>query len=337
MQICSSNQIVNKSHFLTAFDNLRMKKQLNEWGRLRRPFVFLIDFECQQPLAWLTEDIGSDIKFQFQDVRNCTKKSTLQLSLDLKPRPISLPAYQEMYEKVKSQIEYGNSFLTNLTCRTPIEIDLSIEEIFDRVISKYSFWLKDQFVCFSPETFVQIRNNRIYSFPMKGTIDACIENAEQIIMGDVKEQAEHATIVDLIRNDLSKISNHVVVNRYRYYEEIKTNAGVIGQVSSEIMGELAPDFNEHIGDILFELLPAGSVSGAPKKKTLEIIKDCETLPRGYYTGVAGYFDGNTLDSCVLIRYIDRDKIYYSGGGITAQSDLENEYLEMIKKIYVPIH
>lgn len=314
-----------------------MKKQLNEWGRQKKPFIFLIDFECKKPLAWLTKDIGHDVKFQFQHFCNSTKKNADQVKLDLNPRPISLSAYQEMYEKVKSEIEYGNSFLTNLTCRTPVEIDLSIEEIFDLVSSKYSFWLKDQFVCFSPETFVQIRDNRIYSFPMKGTIDACIKNAEQIIMSDMKEQAEHATIVDLIRNDLSKVSNHVVVNRYRYYEEIKTNDGVIGQVSSEIMGELAPDFNEHIGDILFELLPAGSVSGAPKKKTLEIIRGCEPFPRGYYTGVAGYFDGTILDSCVLIRYIDRDKIYYSGGGITAQSNLEDEYLEMIKKIYVPIH
>ena len=314
-----------------------MKEQLNEWGRQRKPFVFLIDFECQKPLAWLTEEIGDKVKFQFQGVSNGVKKRNHSDALDLKPDPISLSSYKMMFDNVKSQIEYGNSFLTNLTCRTPINIGLSLEEIFNIVNSKYSFYLKDEFVCFSPETFVKIHENQIYSFPMKGTIHAAIENAQQLIMYDHKEQAEHATIVDLIRNDLSRVAKRVLVKRYRYYEEIKTNMGIIGQISSEIIGELEPNFNEQIGDILFELLPAGSVSGAPKKKTLEIIRKSEMLPRGYYTGVAGYFDGKDLDSCVLIRYIDKDNLYYSGGGITFQSDLESEYLEMIKKIYVPIH
>ena len=314
-----------------------MKKQLNEWGKQRKPFVFLIDFECQNPLAWLIENIPDDFKFQFQGYGNAEKKATQSLSFDLNPSPISLSFYKQRFDAVKREIEYGNSFLTNLTCRTPIKINLTLEELFDFTTAKYSVYLKNHFVCFSPETFVQIQGNKIYSYPMKGTIDAEIENAQALIINDVKEKAEHATIVDLIRNDLSRIAKRVEVTRYRYYEAIKTNLGTIGQVSSEIMGELEPDFNEHIGDILYELLPAGSVSGAPKKKTLEIIKNVEKLPRGYYTGVAGYFDGYNLDSCVLIRYIDNNNMYYSGGGITFQSNLESEYLEMINKIYVPVH
>jgi para-aminobenzoate synthetase component 1 len=170
---------------------------------------------------------------------------------------------------------------------------------------------------------------------MKGTIDGNIPNAEELILSDTKELAEHATIVDLIRNDLSKVSKNVRVTKYRYYEQIKTQQGIIGQVSSEIEGILPENYNELIGDIIFDLLPAGSVSGAPKNKTKEIIAMAEQVERGYYTGVAGYFDGTNLDSCVLIRYLQSDKIYRSGGGITAQSKALVEYEEMINKVYVP--
>ena len=87
------------------------------------------------------------------------------------------------------------------------------------------------------------------------------------------------------------------------------------------------------------LLPAGSVSGAPKSRTLEIIRSAEQSDRGYYTGVCGYFDGQNLDSAVMIRFIEQigNGFYYrSGGGITAQSNLHAEYLEAIDKVYVPI-
>ncbi len=94
-----------------------------------------------------------------------------------------------------------------------------------------------------------------------------------------------------------------------------------------------------LGDILLKLLPAGSVSGAPKPRTLEIIKEVEEERRGYYTGVFGYFDGSVLDSGVMIRFIENTagKFFYrSGGGITTQSVVESEYQEVIDKVYVPV-
>ncbi|MDD3167364.1 MAG: chorismate-binding protein, partial [Bacteroidales bacterium] len=86
--------------------------------------------------------------------------------------------------------------------------------------------------------------------------------------------------------------------------------------------------------------PAGSISGAPKKKTVQHIKQIETHARGFYTGIMGIFDGNNLDTAVLIRMIVQTQtglVYKSGGGITALSQLEEEYNEMQQKIYVPIH
>jgi len=95
-----------------------------------------------------------------------------------------------------------------------------------------------------------------------------------------------------------------------------------------------------LGNILARLLPAGSVSGAPKSRTLEIIRQTEGDKRGYYTGVFGIFDGESLDSGVMIRFIEKQgsKYFYrSGGGITTQSSSESEYQEAIDKVYVPIN
>ena len=313
-----------------------MKDELNNWGKEKKSFVFLIDFECRAPLAWLVDSCPDDFKYNFHGFTNHLQK-TERKEFQFDKFPISIEEYAVKFNKVIEHIAYGNSFLINLTCVTPIKTDLLHQDIFETASSKYKLWFKNNFVCFSPETFIQIKSSKIYSFPMKGTIDASIDDSQRIILSDVKEQAEHATIVDLIRNDLSKVSKNVKVSRYRYYEELRTQHGMIGQVSSEIVGNLPENFNEHIGDIIFSLLPAGSVSGAPKGKTLEAIKDIEGCERGYYTGIAGYFDGENLDSCVLIRYIDEKNNFRSGGGITFQSNLENEYQEMIDKIYVPIY
>ena len=113
---------------------------------------------------------------------------------------------------------------------------------------------------------MRIENGFIYSYPMKGTIDASLPDARERILADRKEEAEHATIVDLIRNDLSQVASEVTVSRYRYIDELQTNRGRLLQVSSEIRGKLPENWKASLGDILFRLLPAGSITGAPKKK-----------------------------------------------------------------------
>ena len=98
--------------------------------------------------------------------------------------------------------------------------------------------------------------------------------------------------------------------------------------------------NFQLGDILFSMLPAGSITGAPKKKTMQIIREAEGYERGFYTGITGYFDGDSLDSAVMIRFVEQeaDGMYFkSGGGITFKSDARSEYEEMKQKIYVPIY
>jgi para-aminobenzoate synthetase component 1 len=160
-----------------------------------------------------------------------------------------------------------------------------------------------------------------------------------VIMNDPKETAEHYTIVDLIRNDLNMVAKRVRVERFRFIDTIVTHTGRLLQVSSEVRGELEAGYRSRMGDIIYTMLPAGSVSGAPKEKTTEIITATEGLPRGYYTGIFGIFDGRNLDSGVMIRFIEHHGdgyIYRSGGGITSFSEPHAEYQEMIGKIYVPV-
>lgn len=235
----------------------------------------------------------------------------------------------------------GDSFLTNLTSASVVETDLSLEEMFQRTDAHYRILVPGRFACFSPEIFVRIDNKgRISSFPMKGTTKAATPSALSNLMADEKETAEHATIVDLIRNDLSRVAKGVKVGRYRYAEKIKSQFGDIWTTSSEISGTLPADWHSKIGTIVKRMLPAGSVTGAPKASTVSIIRQAEQSDRGFYTGVCGLFDGQTLDSAVMIRFVSLENgemLFRSGGGITAMSDEESEYDEVALKTNIPIY
>lgn len=309
-----------------------MRDLFNEYWRRNEPFVFIIDFELKKPRIWRLP--GNDILFDFQNTK------AQHNSPALTPFPIPLGEYRKKFDLVMDHLLYGDSFLTNLTIKTKVDLNLSLHDLFFACRARYKFLLKDSFLCFSPETFVKIKDGRIFTYPMKGTIDASIPDAEMKILADQKEMAEHVTIVDLLRNDLSMIADDVRVTRFRYIDRITTHGRELLQVSSEISGRLRPSFDYDPAGALLSLLPAGSVSGAPKEKTLEIIRAAEGEERGYYTGICGYFDGHTLDSGVMIRFIEQteDGLYYrSGGGITTQSDVSLEYQEALDKIYVPIN
>lgn len=312
---------------------------MNLLTREQVPFLFVIDFEQKKCIVTEIANLSSGIAFEIKHHKSEKLQTYLEPSFDFKKRPVPLREYSRAFEQVMNEIKYGNSFLLNLTFPTEIDINLSLEQIYDYSEAPYKLWIQDELVVFSPESFIQIRDGIISSYPMKGTIKADIPNAQETLLNNKKELAEHYTIVDLIRNDLSRVARKVTVDRFRYLDKIKKRGTDLWQASSEIKGEIKQEFKKDLGDLLFTLLPAGSISGAPKKKTLEIIGSAEGRDRGFYTGVFGIFDGKDLDSGVMIRCIQRDgdKInYHSGGGITHMSTLEEEYQELIDKIYVPI-
>ena len=314
-----------------------LKMMINSFAARSIPFLFVLNYRANEGFVVSEDELDERyIRFSFHQQ---TKKSDFADKIRWEIRPVDYAQYYEKFSYVKQQIGLGNSFLTNLTQPTALETNLNLEQIYECSSAPYKLWMKDRFVVLSPETFVQIRNNHITTFPMKGTIDAGLPNAADKILNDNKEMAEHATIVDLLRNDLSMVANDVHLSRYRYLDEIQTHQGKLLQVSSEITGTLLPEFSTKPGDVMFALLPAGSICGAPKPSTLKIIEKAEGYERAYYTGVCGFFDGENLDSAVMIRFVEQTPnglVFKSGGGITASSDPVKEYHELIQKVYVPI-
>jgi para-aminobenzoate synthetase component 1 len=325
-------------------DKITAIQQMNEWGRIHQPFIFIVSYDQSQCIILKPEDIDPQrLLYHFNQFTNESLRQPAlhpqQISWEIDPP--TFEQYQKAFQFVTQNEMKGNSYLTNLTGCTRLKTNMTLRNVYTMAKARYKLWIRNQFTVFSPETFVQIQGHKIFSFPMKGTIDATLVNAAQSLLNDPKEKAEHATITDLIRNDLSKIAEQVTVERYRYIEEIRTNGKTLLETSSRISGILPDYFHSRLGDLFFSLLPAGSITGAPKEKTISIIQEAEHYNRKFYTGIAGYFDGENLDSGVLIRFIEQEAdgslIFKSGGGITAKSNCEKEYQELKEKVYVPIY
>jgi len=309
-------------------------EDLNRLGRKREPFLFICDFEAKRLEAFpLDTLLDEDIEF-------CIDKDYLYKPHPhfLHPLASSFEEYKHKFTQVIEKIKAGETYILNLTQKTPIKSDKTLREMFPLANAAYKLRFKEDFLCFSPEQFIEIKGKKIHTFPMKGTIDANVENAREKILADTKELAEHIMVVDLLRNDLSIVAENVKVEKFRYIAEIAAGEKKLLQVSSHISGDIGEDWHANIGTILQKLLPAGSISGAPKKSTLEIIKHVEAYDRGFFSGVFGVYNGETLDSGVMIRFIEKTEhgvVYKSGGGITLDSDVASEYQELLDKIYLP--
>ena len=309
-----------------------MQDRISQLTSEGTPFLLISDFEADTILLYTQEELQKeDIEFSFLP----TPPSE---ATPLTRKPISFKQYKSGFDKIIEHIKAGETYLLNYTCSTPIETPLTLKEIYQKAHAKFKLRFKDRFVCFSPERFIKIEGQTISTYPMKGTIDASLENAKEQILANEKEMAEHIMVVDLLRNDLGIVAHDINVEKFRYIDQLFTGDKTLLQVSSKITGKLPVDWRNNFGHILRSLLPAGSISGTPKKSTVSIIKAVEQHQRGFFTGIFGYFDGKNFDSAVMIRFIENqegDLIYKSGGGITLDSCAEDEYQEMIDKIYIP--
>lgn len=316
-----------------------MIQQINSLAKSHTPFLLIVDFEMQHPLIYPLKKLPNDIRFTTPAYRSPEDTlAPIPVPVEFKSEPVEFSRYEEAFRIVIENARAGKTYLTNLTFPSSLTTNLSLQHIYQLSQAKYKLLFRNEFVFFSPETFVRIKQGKIYSFPMKGTIDAALSGAKDLLLNDEKEMAEHVTIVDLIRNDLSIFAKNVRVEKFRYIDTLETNRKRLLQVSSVISGHLPDNYHSRLGEIIFSMLPAGSICGAPKEETLRIIRESEGSPRGYYTGIMGYFDGRDFDSGVMIRFIEQQNgqmIYRSGGGITFMSDPEKEYQELIDKVYVP--
>ena len=336
-----ADMVMDSKTFFDFVSASEARDAMNRLGAQSADFVFVIDYLRKNCMVVpLAEVDVAQLCFDFPNAQRIGHRNAENTAhVVWQPKFPPYASYERAFKCVRSNILRGNSYLVNLTAEVEVETNLTLQEIFYRSHAPYRLWMNNRFVCFSPETFVRISPNGIISsYPMKGTIDASIRNAATVLENDVKEAAEHATIVDLIRNDLSIVADGVHVERYRYLDLIETNRGRIFQTSSEVAGRLHGCWQSRLGDILFSQLPAGSITGAPKPETMRIIADAENYERGFYTGVMGCYAGGALDSAVMIRFAETSKgklFFKAGGGITSKSDCRKEYEELKQKVYVP--
>ena len=251
--------------------------------------------------------------------------------------------YCKLVEKTKDYIVDGDIFQAVISRRFECEYKDSLINAY-RVLrttnpSPYMVFMKTddvELMSTSPETLVKMKDGTVSTFPIAGSRPRGINYEEDIklekdLMSDEKELSEHNMLVDLGRNDIGKISQIGTVKVTQYMQVLRYSK--IMHICSEVVGKLRPEYdNCHCVE---SILPAGTLSGAPKIRACQIIEEMETVPRGIYGGALGYIDftGN-LDTCIAIRMAVKkdDRVYVqAGGGIVADSVPENEYLESENK------
>jgi len=194
---------------------------MNHYGKKKIPFLFIVDFEIKKPVVLPLAEIKSDeILYDINGLKNHHGKLRLNKKIIFRKYPVSFRRYKKAFDKIQKHLYEGHTYLVNLTFPTKVETNLTFREIFFNSTAKYKLFYRNKFVLFSPEIFVRIKDGKISSYPMKGTIDADIPDAADKILSDKKEFAEHITVVDLIRNDISIVAKNVAVKKFRYIDRI---------------------------------------------------------------------------------------------------------------------
>ncbi len=266
----------------------------------------------------------------------------LKLGSDFVPMH-SEERYCEMVDAAKKRIKEGDIFQVVLSNRLEAEMEGSLLDVY-RVLrttnpSPYMFYFSGsdiEVAGASPETLVKLKDGVLHTFPLAGTrprgrTDEEDRRLERELLSDEKELAEHNMLVDLGRNDIGKVSEFGSV-KVEKYMEIERFSHVM-HIGSTVKGEIRSDMDAL--DAIEAVLPAGTLSGAPKLMACSIIDELEDCKRGIYGGAIGYIDltGN-MDVCIGIRiaYRKNGKVFVrSGAGIVADSVPENEYRECMNK------
>ena len=266
----------------------------------------------------------------------------LKLKSDFKP-VFSREEYGEMVLKAKEYIRQGDIFQVVLSNRIEAEIEGSLFDTY-RVLrttnpSPYMFYFSSndiEIAGASPETLVKVNNTKLYTFPLAGTrprgktVEEDLE-LEKELLADEKELAEHNMLVDLGRNDIGRIAEigSVAVDKYMSVERFSH----VMHIGSTVTGKLRKDLDSLAA--LDSILPAGTLSGAPKIRACEIINELEDNKRGIYGGAIGYVDlSGNLDTCISIRiaFARNNKVFIrSGAGIVADSVPDAEFDESMNK------
>jgi para-aminobenzoate synthetase / 4-amino-4-deoxychorismate lyase len=256
---------------------------------------------------------------------------------------ITEECYAEKLSRIKEYIRAGDTYQVNLTDKLQFELRGTPEAMYSALIEsqpvQYSAFVNGedwQILSFSPELFFRVKDRRIVTRPMKGTVRRGVDKTEDDSLAlwlhnDTKNRSENVMIVDLLRNDLGRVCEYGSVRTERLFAVEKYET--LFQMTSEISGELRPGI--HYSEIFASLFPCGSVTGAPKHRTMEIIQELERGPRGVYTGAIGFFSpAREAVFSVPIRTVVLENDHGAmgvGSGIVIDSQAEEEFRECMLK------
>ncbi len=314
-----------------AFDNYRQK-------------IILIANAKTDDLDHTYNKAMEELRNMEELIRRGRKAHILPLRLHSGFRPLfEKEEYCGMVERAKHYIREGDIFQVVLSNRLEADMEGSLFDTY-RILrtvnpSPYMFYFSGdsmEIAGASPETLVKLEDGTLYTFPLAGTRPRGAdreedERLERELLADEKECAEHNMLVDLGRNDIGRIAGIGTV-KVEKYMSIQRYSHVM-HIGSTVSGSLRED--KDALDAVDAILPAGTLSGAPKLRACEIINELEDNKRGIYGGAIGYlgFTGN-MDTCIAIRlaYAKNGKVFIrSGAGIVADSEPEKEYQECINK------
>lgn len=281
-----------------------------------------------------------------RQARTNKKESLMQAHHDgeILKKSDTLEEYEKKVEKIKQYIKDGHIFQTVLSQRWTVKTKQTGFEIYRELRklnpSPYLYYYnfgEFEIIGSSPEMIVKQTDSRVYTCPIAGTRKRGKDKEEDIrlekeLLSDEKEKAEHVMLVDLARNDMGRISQlgTVKVSDFMSIQRYSHVMHIVSLVEGKKNGKLHPL------DLVSSFLPAGTLSGAPKIRAMEIIDELESVRRGLYGGATGYLDfGGNMNFCITIRTMVKkgDRVYLqAGAGIVADSIPENEYMECCNKV-----
>lgn len=281
-----------------------------------------------------------------RQARTNKKESLMQVHHDgeILKKSDTLEEYEKKVEKIKQYIKDGHIFQTVLSQRWTVKTKQTGFEIYRELRklnpSPYLYYYnfgEFEIIGSSPEMIVKQTDSRVYTCPIAGTRKRGKDKEEDIrlekeLLSDEKEKAEHVMLVDLARNDMGRISQlgTVKVSDFMSIQRYSHVMHIVSLVEGKKNGKLHPL------DLVSSFLPAGTLSGAPKIRAMEIIDELESVRRGLYGGATGYLDfGGNMNFCITIRTMVKkgDRVYLqAGAGIVADSIPENEYMECCNKV-----
>lgn len=348
MQIYDEKIFENPTETICAFNETEFKSAFDRIQHLSKTSYLLGYIRYEAKDVFLNKKIKSNLPLlyfeAFKDFKHHTPKVSEDIYLYTNPC-ISFDDYKKAIEKIKDEISNGNTYEVNYTYDFDVFTDADEKALYEYLLkhqkTPYNALISNKYetvLSFSPELFFSLEKNKILTKPMKGTIkrgktEDEDNNLIEFLKNDIKNRAENVMIVDLLRNDLSKIAKTGSVKVPKLFE-IETHK-TLHQMTSEITAEI--ESNTTLYDIFQAIFPCGSITGAPKRSTMEIIEKTEKGKRGIYCGAIGFLSPQKSVFSVPIRILQKSDTqkaykYRVGGAIVWDSSVEEEWEETITKM-----